>query len=42
MEYKLTEYQDEGFIFRFSDYHWINIDLVNEYPNYKIVYNKQF
>jgi hypothetical protein len=40
MEYKLAEYQDEGFIFRFSDYHWINIDLVEQYPNYKIVYNK--
>ena len=40
MKYKLAEYRDEGFIFRFTDSYWIHIDLVRDYPNYKIVYNK--
>ena len=39
MNYKLCEYlpYTDEFMFRFDDGKWIGIDLVNNYPNYKII-----
>ena len=37
--YKLAEYSFPYFTFRFDDCRWIQIDLVEDYPNYKIPSN---
>ena len=37
--YELDKYDHPDFKFIFNDGRWINIDLVNEYPNYKLVEN---
>lgn len=34
--YKLAEYSFPYFTFRFDDGRWIHIDLVKDYPNYKL------
>ena len=37
--YELNKYDHPYFKFVFNDNRWINIDLVNDYPHYKLVEN---
>ena len=41
MQYAITKYDayDDCYRFVFNDKRWINIDLVNDYPNYHIINN---
>ena len=40
MIYILGKYIDEMFVFTYNDGKWTLIDLIEDFPNYKIVYNK--
>ena len=40
MKYILGKYIDEMFVFKYIDGRWTLIDLVEDFPKYKIVYNK--
>ena len=40
MKYILGKYIDEMFVFKYIDGKWTLIDLVDDFPKYKIVYNK--
>ena len=40
MKYILGKYIDEMFVFTYNDGKWTLIDLIEDFPNYRIVYNK--
>jgi hypothetical protein len=42
MNYTIKKYDPDydGYRFEFNDKRWINIDLVNDYPNYHIINNQ--
>ena len=40
MKYILGKYIEEMFVFKYIDGKWTLIDLVYDFPKYKIVYNK--
>ena len=42
MNYTIKKYVPDydGYRFEFNDKRWINIDLVNDYPNYHIINNQ--
>ena len=40
MKYILGKYIEEMFVFKYNDGKWTLIDLVEDFPKYKIVYNK--